>query len=46
MPEITVTTPGVQELQQKKAAAGPDNLPARVLKEYAEELTPALTCIF
>ena len=29
-----------------KKAAGPDNLSARVLKEYAEELAPALTCIF
>ena len=48
MPEITVTTPGVVKLLEKlqpKKAAGPDNLSAR-LKEYAEELAPALTCIF
>ena len=28
------------------SAAGPDEIPARLLKEYASELAPALTLIF
>ena len=48
MPEIQVTVPGVEKLLTKlqpKKAAGPDNLPSCILKEYATEIAPALTCI-
>ncbi len=49
MPEIIVTTPGVVKLLsnlQPKKAAGPDTIPARVLRDYAEEIAPGLTCVF
>ena len=47
--KIHVTCDGVLKLLQNievKKATGPDNLPARVLKEFAEEITPVLTYIF
>ena len=49
MPEVTVSTQGVQKLLSKlqpNKATGPDDLPARVLKEFAVEIAPALSCIF
>ena len=44
-PEITITTPGVQKLLSEinpHKAHGPDNIPARVLKEIASVLAPML----
>ena len=49
MPEVTVSTQGVQKLLSKlqpNKATGPNDLPARVLKEFAVEIAPALSCIF
>ena len=49
MPEVTVSTQGVQKLLSKlqpNKATGPDDLAARVLKEFAVEIAPALSCIF
>ena len=46
---ITVSEDGVQKLLgglKIYSAAGPDEIPARLLKEYASELAPALTLIF
>ena len=49
MPDIIVTEDGVAKLLRKinpNKACGPDRIPARVLKELAEEITPLLTAIF
>ena len=49
MPSIYITVEGVASLLRKlniNKATGPDMLPARVLKLFAEELAPALTVIF
>ena len=49
MPQITVTPKGVKKLLmdlQSNKASGPDQLPARILKECAEELAPILAAIF
>ena len=49
MPNIVITTSGVRDLLQKQKpnkASGPDNIPAKFLKETAEELAPALTSLF
>ena len=49
MPQITVTPEGVKKLLmdlQPNKASGPDQLPARILKECAEELAPILSAIF
>ena len=49
MPEIIITSPGVQKLLSEinpHKAHGPDNIPARVLKEAAFVLVPMLTHLF
>lgn len=49
MPDIRVTAEGVLKLLQKlnpSKATGPDMLPARILKEFAPEVSPLLTIIF
>ena len=49
MAEIIVTEEGVRRLLVKTnphKASGPDQIPARILKECAEELTPILTIFF
>ena len=49
MPSITVTHKGVLDLLRAVVpgkASGPDNIPARVLKECAESLAPVLTDFF
>ena len=49
MSDIQVTNEGIIKLLQKMnpgKASGPDLLPARILKELAEELSPDLTAIF
>ena len=49
MPEISVTKEGVIKLLLKlnpNKATGPDPLPARILKDMANEVTPILTAIF
>ena len=49
MEEITVTKQGVRKLLQKinsRKTCGPDMIPARILKDLAEEVAPLLTCIF
>ena len=49
MKDIQVTYEGVKKLLQKLnpgKASGPDLLPARILKELAEELSPNLTASF
>ena len=49
MEQITVTDEGVRKLLQKsnpRKASGPDMVPARLLKECSEELSPILTIIF
>ena len=49
MEEITVTEEGVRKLLQKlnpHKASGPDLIPARILKDMADEISPLLTIIF
>ena len=49
MDHINVTCDGVLKLLQSldiKKATGPDTLPARLLKEFADEISPILTYIF
>ena len=49
MEHITVTEEGVRKQLQKsnpRKASYPDMVPARLLKECSEELSPILTCIF
>ena len=49
MPNIKVTTKGVKNLLQKlnpKKAIGPDLVPTRILKDYAEDIAPMLQLIF
>ena len=49
MPDIVISIPGVQKLLKNlkpNKAAGPDNIPAKFLKETAEELAPALTTLY
>ena len=48
MPDIHVDTSGVEKLLRKlniHRATGPDEIPSRILKEYASEITPTLTII-
>ena len=47
--DITITVKGVQKLMRNSKpnkSSGPDNIPARFLKETADELAPALTLLF
>ena len=49
MPNIVVTTSGVQKLLKNlkpNKASGPDNIPAKFHKVTAEQLAPALTCLY
>ena len=49
MPEIIVSEEGVFKLlneQDENKAPGPDGVPAKILKLFAAQLTPALTHIF
>ena len=49
MEEIYINEDGVRKLLQKtnpRKATGPDNIPARILKDCASELAPILTIIF
>ena len=50
MPHIKVTTKGVKSLLQKlnpKKAIGPDLVPTRILKDYADDITtPILQLIY
>ena len=49
MPEIIVTIYGVKKLLSKLnpyKASGPDLVPSRFLKEFANEISPALTLLF
>jgi hypothetical protein len=49
MPEITVSIEGVQKLLQKlnpQKACGPDQIPARILRDLADVIAPPLTLIF
>ena len=49
MPPINVTPEGVEKLLadlQPNKASGPDQLPARILKENSKELAPILSAIF
>lgn len=49
MPEIHVNVNGVQKLLSElniHKATGPDEIPSRILKDYANEIAPALTVIF
>ena len=49
MPEIDISREGVLKLLKKinpNKASGPDMIPARILKDLAEELAPILTEIF
>ena len=49
MDEITVTEQGVRKLLQKinpRKACGPDMIPARILKDLADEIAPLLASIF
>ena len=46
MPEIEITLDGVVSLLQKLKsfkACGPDQIPNRIMKEVAREITPALS---
>lgn len=46
---ITVTMPGVKKLLQQlnpHTANGPDQIPSRLLKDCAEELTPVISLLF
>ena len=47
--EITITVPGVVKLLDKlnpNKASGPDELPARILNNFAVHLAPTLTAIY
>ena len=49
MPDIDITVEGVCKLLRNlnpRKASGPDQVPARLLKEMADELAPILTVIF
>ena len=49
MPDIEVSTDGVLKLLRKinpGKASGPDMIPARILRDLAEDLAPNLTIIF
>ena len=49
MPEINVTNNGVEKFLKNidaSKATGPDEISARILKEFAPELSPLLTSIF
>ena len=49
MPEVEITLQGVVGLLQKLKpfkACGPDQIPNRILKEVAEEITPALLLLY
>ncbi len=49
MPDITITEKGVRKLLSNiipHKATGPDGIPARFLKEFAQEITPILTLVF
>ena len=49
MPEITVSIEGVQKLLQKlnpQKACGPDQIPAKILRDLADVIAPPLTLIF
>ncbi|XP_035680251.1 uncharacterized protein LOC118418421 [Branchiostoma floridae] len=49
MPEVEVTLLGVQKLLQginPAKACGPDQIPCRILKDYAIEISPILQIIF
>jgi hypothetical protein len=49
MPEITVSIEGVQKLFQKlnpQKACGPDQIPARILRDLADVIAAPLTLIF
>ena len=49
MPDIVVTTPGVEKLlktQSPNKASGPDGIPAKFLVETTAELAPALTLLY
>ena len=47
--DITVTVPGIEKLLKDikpHKAAGPDEIPGRVLRECADSIAPVLTKIF
>ena len=49
IPQISVTVDGVYNLLANldaHKATGPDNIPSRFLKEFAQQIAPALTLIF
>ena len=49
LPSLNVTTPGVEKLLQNlkvNKASGPDNIPARVLKECSSTVAPILQKVF
>ena len=49
VPNINITTPGVIKLLNNinpHKATGPDSIPGKLLKELAQEISPALTLIF
>ena len=49
MKELHVSVEGVTKLLRKvnpNKASGPDSIPARILKELADEIAPLLTTIF
>ena len=49
MPEIIFTVPGIEKLLMAvnpSKASGPDQIPARILRDAAAELAPAFTSLF
>ena len=49
MPDITVTKKGVEKLLKKikpSKACGPDMIPARILRDMVEEISPILNTLF
>ena len=49
MPCITITTPGVTKILKNlkiHKASGPDEIPARILKETADIIAPAITALY
>jgi hypothetical protein len=49
MPDIQVTTEGVRKLMKNlnpSKASSPDNIPARLLKDYGDIIAPILQIIF
>ena len=49
MPNLEITTPGIEKLLQNvnaSKATGPDEIPARLIKECSKELAPVIAALY